>query len=465
LADILVRGGRLVDPVNGIDAVSDIAISGGRITAVAPSLRPVNTWVVDASDKLVIPGLVDLHVHLSGENNGRSGHRMLADAGVTTAIDLLGPVGDVVETATKHGAGLTVGCVEGLDPERYFDGQRRPSRRDVHRAILEACRHGALGVKVHVEHGYDAEHSAIIVEEANRLGVWVAIHCGSTDSSSDLTGLREALNYVGQHHAQIAHINSYCRGERENPIAEAAEAIRLLRRRPQVLSESYLSELNGNSARLVDGQPSQRVRAWLANAGFSPNTSGLVEAMSSGWAQIPVATDAGVELLTGADAVAAWNAADSQTGLCLPLNPASSRVALALSRDARGSFDVGAFASDGGGIPRNVTLNVGLALVEAGLISVADLVRKGSVQGARALGLPGKGHLGEGAEADLVVVDPTSRRVILTVASGQIVAGVRANGAPQGATLLTAHLAARNRMPAMSTQRTLDLSDSGFYAG
>ena len=63
--DLLIKGGRLIDPRNAIDAVRDVAIKDGRIAAVAeniPAARAVKT--VDASGLYVTPGLIDMHVHV-----------------------------------------------------------------------------------------------------------------------------------------------------------------------------------------------------------------------------------------------------------------------------------------------------------------------------------------------------------------------------------------------------------------
>ena len=63
--DLLLRGGHVIDPRNGVDAVRDVAIVGGRIVAVAPNLAPpAGAQVLDVRGLYVTPGLVDLHVHL-----------------------------------------------------------------------------------------------------------------------------------------------------------------------------------------------------------------------------------------------------------------------------------------------------------------------------------------------------------------------------------------------------------------
>ena len=61
----LLRGGRVVDPMNGIDGVRDIAIEGDSIAAVGRDLPVDGATVVDLPPGLVVcPGLIDMHVHL-----------------------------------------------------------------------------------------------------------------------------------------------------------------------------------------------------------------------------------------------------------------------------------------------------------------------------------------------------------------------------------------------------------------
>lgn len=60
---LLVRGGRVVDPANGIDRVADILVENGRIARIDAGIAGADR-VIDAHDKLVTPGLIDIHVHL-----------------------------------------------------------------------------------------------------------------------------------------------------------------------------------------------------------------------------------------------------------------------------------------------------------------------------------------------------------------------------------------------------------------
>jgi dihydroorotase len=65
-AAVLISGGRVIDPANGLDAVADVVCVDGRIEAVGPDLAA--SWpdaeVVDATGLVVTPGLIDLHAHV-----------------------------------------------------------------------------------------------------------------------------------------------------------------------------------------------------------------------------------------------------------------------------------------------------------------------------------------------------------------------------------------------------------------
>ncbi|MDM8174746.1 hypothetical protein QT327_10325 [Olivibacter sp. 47] len=66
---ILIKGGHVIDPKNGIDEVMDIAIKDGKIVQVAKNIQGKATQVVLAEKLYVTPGLIDIHAHhFSGPN-------------------------------------------------------------------------------------------------------------------------------------------------------------------------------------------------------------------------------------------------------------------------------------------------------------------------------------------------------------------------------------------------------------
>lgn len=91
--DLLIRGGRVIDPSVGLDAVRDIAVAGGRIVDIATRSGGRATATIDASGKIVTPGLVDIHTHAGRDAGGpalalRDGVTCLVDAGSAGADNI-----------------------------------------------------------------------------------------------------------------------------------------------------------------------------------------------------------------------------------------------------------------------------------------------------------------------------------------------------------------------------------------
>jgi dihydroorotase len=87
LTELVLAGGRVIDPANGLDEVADLAVSGGLIESVGLPAEAAN--VIDARGLLVVPGLVDLHTHVyrGVSHYGIDADRHCLGRGVTTAVD------------------------------------------------------------------------------------------------------------------------------------------------------------------------------------------------------------------------------------------------------------------------------------------------------------------------------------------------------------------------------------------
>jgi len=91
MAAILLKGGRVVDPGNGIDQVADVLIKDGKIAQIAPGINLEECDIVNVKGKVVAPGLVDIHCHLRDpgfpeREDLKSGTRSAAKGGFTTLV-------------------------------------------------------------------------------------------------------------------------------------------------------------------------------------------------------------------------------------------------------------------------------------------------------------------------------------------------------------------------------------------
>jgi dihydroorotase len=105
--DLIIRGGRIIDPSVGIDAIRDVAIAGGKIVAIEANISGDATETIDARNKIVVAGLIDIHTHAGRSNEGppmclQDGVTGWADAG-SGGADNIDAVATVAREAPQIG--------------------------------------------------------------------------------------------------------------------------------------------------------------------------------------------------------------------------------------------------------------------------------------------------------------------------------------------------------------------------
>src|SRR5947207_4758596 len=89
-ADLLLRGGRVIDPANDIDAIADVAVGNGRVLATGAAVEGMGARrEIDARGAIVCPGFIDMHVHVYEwvTNFGVPADAAGIHSGATTIVD------------------------------------------------------------------------------------------------------------------------------------------------------------------------------------------------------------------------------------------------------------------------------------------------------------------------------------------------------------------------------------------
>lgn len=104
----LIKNGRVIDPKSQFDAIADILIDGQKIIAIGQDLVREGAEIIDATDKIVAPGLIDIHVHFREpgqmhKEDIHTGSLAAAHGGFTTVVMMANtnPTVSTVETLTE----------------------------------------------------------------------------------------------------------------------------------------------------------------------------------------------------------------------------------------------------------------------------------------------------------------------------------------------------------------------------
>src|SRR5713226_1102077 len=187
--DLIIRGGRVIDPSVRLDAIRDVAISGGRIAAVESTIAGDAADTIDARGKLVVPGLLDIHTHTARSAEGpglvlQDGVTGWIDAG-TQGADHISETIAVARSAPQQGRVLINIGRAGLLPEGDTMDLKRADV-DAAREAIAKNRDFIVGVKARLSRDVAGENDYEVLrraqEVATSFGLPVMIHMGQTIS-------------------------------------------------------------------------------------------------------------------------------------------------------------------------------------------------------------------------------------------------------------------------------------------
>lgn len=190
--DLLIQGGRVIDPSQRLSAVRDVAIAGGRIARIAENIPPSQArQTYSAVGKLVTPGLIDMHTHvynyainLSVDSDivgFQNGVTTVLDCGSTGAGSFMGLRRYVMESARTRVYALlnisTIGLI--VTNEIYLDPAMINTRAAIN--TINNNRDRLLGVKVriagkHSDLAHDIEVLKAAREVADATGTKIMLH-------------------------------------------------------------------------------------------------------------------------------------------------------------------------------------------------------------------------------------------------------------------------------------------------
>lgn len=384
---ILIKSGRVVDPSQNLDAEMDVLIEDGKIESVSKTVSSKASVIIPAKGKLVLPGLIDMHVHL--RDPGRPDKETIATGTRAAAL----------------GGFTTVACMPNTDPPIDTEA--------VVKYIIAKAREEAVTDVLPIACITKGQRGEEITEMAILLGLGAVAFSDDGKPVSDPAVMRRAMEYAGQFGATlIAHCEDLSMSH-SGQMNEGALSTRIGLRGINSLAEEMMVARDLMLAKQFCG--GGRAKLHIAHVSTAKSVDLIRKAKADG---VAVTCETAPHYFTLTEnEVEGYN---TNAKVNPPLR-SEADVAAIIKGLKDGTIDVIAtdhaphtteekncefdIASSGMiGLETALSLTF-TELVEGGALTLKQAVEKLSTAPAKILGLK-KGSLKSGYDADVIIVDP-----------------------------------------------------------
>ncbi|MBU0504323.1 MAG: dihydroorotase [Candidatus Omnitrophota bacterium] len=386
---ILIKNGRVIDPANNIDDTLHILVENGRVSKIGKNIKSEAQDIIDATDKIVMPGLVDMHVHLrepgrEDKETIESGTKAALKGGVTTVLAMPNtlPAIDSPETA-----GLLKNIIRKTAMANVLmSGAITKARLGKELTDIAALK--KQGVTAISDDGSSVDDPKLMLEafkKAKQNKVLVCCHCEDKNlSQNGVVNLGFTSTKMGLR--GISRESEYKRIERDIQLADKAKCPLHVchvscRESVEIIARAKRKgiKVTCETAPHYFSLSEEEVWGYDTNMKMNPplRSKEDVESIRLGLKKGTI------------DAIASDHAPHTENDKDIEFERAEFGII---------------------GLETELAVSI-TELVKTGLLDWSGLVRKNSFNPARILGL-NKGNLGVNKDADIVIVDPDKKWIV-----------------------------------------------------